>query len=131
MLVTKSPLDGGRVRKMMFIDIKKAHLVPVCSEDVYIELPAEAGVLPHQCGKLDHWLYGCRKAGQAWEDHYSQVVFDAGFERGVASPVVFWHERRSMWCVVHGDDFSFLATPILISSRKSFKMNMRSRSEAD
>ena len=92
----------------MFVDVKKAHLVPVCNEDVFIELPEEAGVLPNQCGKLDHWLYGCRKAGQAWEDHYSQVLFDAGFERGVASPVVFWHERRSMWCVVHGDDFSFL-----------------------
>ena len=61
-----------------------------------------------QCGKLDHWLYGCRKAGQAWEDHYSQVLFDAGFERGTASPVTFWHECRSMWCVVHGDDFSFV-----------------------
>ena len=58
--------------------------------------------------KLDHWLYGCRKAGQAWEDHYSQVLFDAGLERGTASPVTFWHERRSMWCVVHGDDFSFV-----------------------
>ena len=92
---------------MMFIDVKRAHLVPVCREDVYFELPVEAGVQPHQCGKLDLCLYGCRKAGQAWEDHYSQVLFDAGFERGVASPVVFWHETRSMWCVVHGDDFSF------------------------
>ena len=44
LLVTKSPMDRGRFRKMMFIDVKKAHLVPVCNEDVYIELPAEAGV---------------------------------------------------------------------------------------
>ena len=36
------------------------------------------------------------------------MLFDAGFERGTASPVVFWHEGRSMWCVVHGDDFSFV-----------------------
>ena len=85
---------------MVFIDVKKAHLIPVCSEDVYIELPVEAGGRDDQCGKLDHWLYGCRKAGQAWEDHYSQVLFDAGFERGTGSPVTFWHERRSMWCVV-------------------------------
>ena len=38
----------------------------------------------------------------------SQVMFDAGFERGTASPVVFWHEGRAMWCVVHDDDFSFV-----------------------
>ena len=53
LLVTRSPLHQGRVRKMMFVDVKKAHLVPVCSEDVYIELPVEAGGLHHQCGKLE------------------------------------------------------------------------------
>ena len=92
---------------MLFIDVKKAHLVPVCSEDVYIELPVEAECESDECGKLKHWLYGCRKAGQAWEDHYAEVLFEAGFERGTASPVSFWHERRSMWCIVHGDDFTF------------------------
>ena len=58
--------------------------------------------------KAAHWIYGCRKAGQAWEDHYSQVLCDGGFERGVASPVAFHHKTREMWCVVHGDDFSFV-----------------------
>ena len=29
--------------KMMFIGVKKAHLNPRCKEDVYIELPEEAG----------------------------------------------------------------------------------------
>ena len=28
---------------MLFVDVKKAHLVPLCHEDVYIELPNEAG----------------------------------------------------------------------------------------
>ena len=76
---------------MLFIDVKKAHLVPVCQEDVYIELQAEAECEPDECGKLRHWLYGCRKAGQAWEDHYADALFQAGFARGVASPVSFWH----------------------------------------
>ena len=108
LLVTKSPHDAGKVRKMLFVDVKKAHLVPVCHGDVYIELPSEAGCAPEECGKLIHWLYGCRKAGQAWEDHYSRVLGDAGFFRGVASPVAFHHKTREMWCVVHGDDFSFV-----------------------
>ena len=93
---------------MLFVDVKKAHLVPVCNEEVYIELPKEANCAHDECGKLVHWLYGCRKAGQAWEDHYAEVLAQAGFERGTASPVTFWHARRMMWCVVHGDDFSFV-----------------------
>ena len=70
-------------------------------------MSAQAECEADECGKLKHWLYGCRKAGQAWEDHYADVLFQAGFERGTASPVSFWHEGRSMWCVVHGDDFTF------------------------
>ena len=97
----------GRQRKTMFIDVKKAHLVPKCDEDVYVELPEEAGVKDDECGKLLHWLYGCRRAGQAWEDHYSKKLIDAGFLRGTASPVVFYHPGRDVWGVVHGDDFVF------------------------
>ena len=81
--------------------------MPICQEDVYIELPDEAECGADECGKLKHWLYGCRKAGQAWEDHYADVLFQAGFERGTASPVAFWHEGRSMWCIVHRDDFVY------------------------
>ena len=92
---------------MLFVDVKKAHLVPVCQEDVYVELPPEASCRPDECGKLRHWLYGCRKAGQAWEDHYSHVLDTAGFDRGTASPVCFTHRARNLWCVVHGDDFTF------------------------
>ena len=33
----------GKVRKSMFIDVKKAHLIPKCDQDVYVELPPEAG----------------------------------------------------------------------------------------
>ena len=33
----------GRERKSMYLDIKKAHLTPKCEQDVYVELPQEAG----------------------------------------------------------------------------------------
>ena len=38
--------------KMIFIDAKTAHLNPKCHEDVWIELPDEAGESPRMCGKL-------------------------------------------------------------------------------
>ncbi len=62
----------GKERKTMFIDVSKAHLIPECREDVYVEFPAEAEALEDDCGKLLCWLYGCRRASQAWEDHCGQ-----------------------------------------------------------
>ena len=34
-------VKGRLKRKLLFIDVKKAHLNPKCEKDVYIELPAE------------------------------------------------------------------------------------------
>ena len=39
-----------KCKKMMFIDTKKAHLNPRCEEDVYMELPEEAGQGGGVCG---------------------------------------------------------------------------------
>lgn len=99
--------DDGRERKTMFIDVKKAHLVPKCERDVYVELPPEAGVQEDECGKLLYWLYGCRPAAQAWEEHYSGVLEGVGFRRLTSSPVAFTHCERDLAGVVHGDDFIF------------------------
>ena len=41
--------SNGRVKKVMMIDAKKAHLNPRCKEDVYIELPSEVDAEPGQC----------------------------------------------------------------------------------
>ena len=87
----------GRWRKTMFLDVRKAHIIPKCQQDVYVELPPEAGAKEDECGKLEHWLYGCREAGQAWEDHYSKVLIGAGFTRGTSSPVIFHHPQREIW----------------------------------
>ena len=89
----------------MFLDIKKAHLAPLCKMDVYVELPPEAEVQEGECGKLIHWLYGCRPAAQAWEEHYSTLLKANGFERLKSVPVAFVHKERDMVGVVHGDDF--------------------------
>ena len=75
--------------KLLVIDARKAHLNPPCEDNVYIELPEEAGVNPGVCGKLKYWLYGCRPAAQAWESFYAAKLVDAGFVRGVGNGVVF------------------------------------------
>ena len=61
----------GKMRKILFIDAKKAHLNLKVEGDVYIELPEEANCPPGMCGKLNYWLCGFRPAAAAWEKLYS------------------------------------------------------------
>ena len=68
---------------------------PKFEEDVYVELPEEAGAADDECGKLVYWLYGCRPAAQAWEQHYNQLLESVGYRRSVASPVVLTQAQRS------------------------------------
>ena len=105
MAATKS--SNGPVKKVMMIDAKKAHLNPRCKEDVYIEFPPEVGAEPGQCGKLNFWLYGFRKAASAWEDFFAEVMEEAVFRRGVGCSVIFRHAETDLLGVVHGDDFVF------------------------
>ena len=94
-----------RERKSMYLDIKKAHVLPLWEQDVYVELPGEAEVEDDECGKLIHWLYGCHLAAQAWEEHSSALLKNHGFKLLKSVQVAFVHETRDMSGVVHGDDF--------------------------
>ena len=87
-------------------------MIPKCDQDVYVQLPLEAGAQPDECGKSLFWLYGCRPAAQAWEEHYSAVLSKAGFKRLVSCPVAFVHESRDLMGVVHGDDFVFVGLDV-------------------
>ena len=95
---------SGKRRKLLFIDVQKAHLNPVRDQDVYFDLPEEANPQPGKVGKL----YGFRLPAQAWENCYAaKFVEEANFERGIGSSVSFWQKSRDLACVVHGDDFTF------------------------
>ena len=96
------------VVKLMFIDIKKAHLNGKLREDefAFVWLPAEAG---GGVGRLRRWLYGMRPAATAWEEEYAEVVEkELGFARWRSAPTVFWHEKSGVRLVVWGDDFTLL-----------------------
>ena len=94
--------------KIMFIDVKKAHLYGILKEgeEAYIELPGEAGK-EGRCGKLRRWLYGMRPAAGAWEDDYSLKLAKLGFRKGRAAPTTFYRARDQVRRVVHGDGFTF------------------------
>ena len=95
---------GGRRRKVMFVDISKAHLYAPVQEEEYVDLPpekAQAG----KCARLLHTLYGMRTAASNWEREYSGILEDAGFAVGRATSCAFYHPGRDVRIVVLGDDF--------------------------
>ena len=102
--------DDGQERKTL--DVKKAHLIPKCDQDVYVQLPPEACAQPDECGKLLFWRYGCRPAAQAWKEHGSAVLSKAGFKRSVSCLVAFVHNSRDLMGVVHGDHFVFVGLDV-------------------
>ena len=60
------------------------------------------------CGKLRKSMYGTRDAAFNWETAYREFMEEMGFKRGKASPCVFYHPKRNVRGVIHGDDFAML-----------------------
>ena len=96
------------VRKIIFLDVSKAHLYALIDEDVnaFVDLPAECSK-QGMCGRLNYWLYGMRPASKGWEMEYRRRLVGLGFRAGKASPCCFYRESDGVACVVHGDDFTF------------------------
>ena len=63
----KRPVHGHDEVKLMFVDVKKAHLNAKCDEEEWVELPDEFNKFGRYT-KLKRWLYGMRKAASGWED---------------------------------------------------------------
>ena len=62
------------------------------------------------CGRLLKALYGTRDAAQNWEFEYSEFLVSQGFTKAVSNPCMFHHKARDIRIVVHGDDFTVLAS---------------------
>jgi hypothetical protein len=95
---------SGNCRKVMFIDIGKAHLYAPIEGDEYVDLPPER-YEPGKCAKLLFTLYGMRVAASNWEKEYTRTLVAVGFAPGRASACTFYHEEKDIKMVVHGDDF--------------------------
>ena len=113
------------VRKVMFIDVSKAHLyAPVGKETKsYVDLPPECGKLG-VCGLLQYWLYGMRPASHGWQDEYTKQSKGIGFVAGPASPCCFYRSEDDVSCVVHGDVFTFEGPPDSLSGISAALRNL-------
>ena len=94
----------GEVRKVMLIDIGKAHLYAPIEGEEFVDLPPERAK-PGKCAKLLYTLYGLRTAASSWEREYSRTLEEVGFRPGTASTCTFFHPEKEIRIVAHGDDF--------------------------
>ena len=58
--------SSRRKRKVMFIDIRRAHWTAAIQRLVYVRLPSDV-CGAEMCGRLNKAMYGCRDAAQCWE----------------------------------------------------------------
>ena len=92
---------NANVRKVMFLDISKAHLYAPMLDEEFVELRRKEG----KCARLIFALCGMRTAASNWEKEYSKTLEEVGFHPGRATAVAFFHPTRDIRIIVHGDDF--------------------------
>eukprot|EP00435_Cladocopium_sp_Y103_P016599 s3099_g4.t1 len=98
----------GRRKKVMFIDIRRAHWTAKIFRKVFVLLPEEAGLPAGQCGRLERAMYGCRDAAACWELEITDFFTCNGFTPGMGSPVLFVNLTRDLKVSIHGDDITVL-----------------------
>ena len=92
---------------ILTVDIKRAHVYAPSTRRVFVDLPAEdpKSADPSVCGELQFSMYGARDAAANWEQAYSDFLSSIKFEKGVASPCVFYSRAKGVRLLCHGDDF--------------------------
>ena len=98
----------GRRKKVLFVDIRRAHWTARIFRRVYVRLPVEAGNPEGTCGRLNKAMYGCRDAAACWELEITDFFTTNGFAPGIGSPVLFVNATRDLKVSIHGDDITVL-----------------------
>ena len=98
-------VDGGEFC-LIFLDISRAHShCDVLREDLYVQLPPEAGYGPEYCALFRKFLYGLRDANQGFEFKVRDTFVGEGYEAGLHSPCCYKHPKLPQAWAVHGDDY--------------------------
>ena len=97
-----------------------------------MQVPKEMGLGSDVVARQVRCVYGTRDAGNIWEDTYTQVLINMGFEPGASNPCILYHKLRDITIVVHGDDFTALAVDADLDwyeskLAESFELTLRGR----
>ena len=122
-MVSRKTSRRGHPLKIVFIDVKKAHLKAAVSRLLYIELPEEENS-PNMVGRLNFSMYGILDAAANWEKEHNDMYTSSGYVQGTAFSCSFRNEEEDADSSVHGDDFFLLGDDFAI---EKFIASMRAR----
>ena len=103
------PVPKAGARKLLgFLDVKRAHFYSEATREIYVELPSEGKTESDGdvVGRLKRSLYGTRDAPLNWELTIRKIMMKLGFTQGKSNPCIYYHQKRDLRTVVHGDDFT-------------------------
>ena len=127
-----SPRKNGVEQRLSFVDVRKAYFNGIPRRNLFMSLPREFGLAGHLIGRQVRCVYGTRDAGAIWEDTYRDLLESIGFASGKASPCVFYNAEHDISTVVHGDDFTSLASDVALTwmedkMAEHFELKLRGR----
>eukprot|EP00959_Pyramimonas_sp_CCMP1952_P248416 5192539-Pyramimonas_sp.AAC.1 len=93
-----------RRRRLMFIDLSRAHAHSPARRRVFVQLPAKRHREGY-CALLLKSMYGTRDAAANFADKVMEVLSDMGFKIGVFCPCLRRREEKDILLFYHGDDF--------------------------
>ena len=98
----------GTGRLLDFLDVKRAHFSSEATRKIYVELPPEGKTESDGdvVGRLKRSLYGTRDGPLNCELTIRKITMNLGFSKGKSNPCIYFHQKRDLQTVVHGDDFS-------------------------
>ena len=96
--------------KLMFIDVRKAHLIPVCNEKGFCRTSRR------KSGEVEEVA---PRNEEGRQEFHTEKFVEKGFQPGSSCPVVFFNKETAVRVVVHGDDFTFSGHDLeLVALRK-------------
>ena len=106
--------SNGKTRKMLLIDVKKAHLNSESTEDVYIELPEEVGAATGQGCQAQAWAPRIPTGSGGVGGPLRQQVGGSQLQEGVGDPGDFLPrgEMTSIWWCMATTSRSLVTMPV-------------------
>ena len=94
---------------MLVLDVSRAHFHPRIQRELYVEIPKEDDLAgPDEVGLLLRTMYGTREASSAFEQFFTEIVEELGFQVGVSVTCVYWRPSDMLIIWRHGDDISIV-----------------------
>ena len=112
---------GEEEKVLMVNDVARAFFEAPVKRNLCVELPPEEGARPDEVGWLKQSLYGTRDASANFQDEVRVVLTRAGFVQVKYNPSLYYHPKRHIRNLVHGDDFSSVGSSRELKKRMSIK----------